>query len=164
MSINESCDGDDYGLLEEPLTHDSKETKETDEKRFSLCKSKIETNKGIQFMNNNADDSRVISEAKLSAEARSKSTAKLSSAALLEQLNARMKFHAEVDDSTPVIVRKKKKLASENLTSDIRKSQTLQAVIDGAPTLQNLHTALLKHGMLCLILNCATEHYLHNIF
>jgi hypothetical protein len=69
-----------------------------------------------------------------------------SSSSLLVKLNARMKLQAEMGNSSLVAGRKKATLVSGNLKSDEQGPLSLQAVTNGVPTIQSLHTALLKHG------------------
>jgi hypothetical protein len=70
-----------------------------------------------------------------------------SSSSLLVKLSARMKLQAETGNASLVAGEKKGKLVTGDLKIDERGPLSLQAVTNGVPTIQSLHTALLKHGM-----------------
>jgi hypothetical protein len=70
-----------------------------------------------------------------------------SSSSLLVTLSARMKLQADMGNTSLVAGRKKGKLVTGDLQNDDRGPLSLQAVTNGVPTIQSLHTALLKHGM-----------------
>ena len=112
--------------------------------------SKMEYNEEdfcTQHSDNYTNDSGRTSERPLLATKCSKLIAHSSSTNVLVKLSARMKFQAEMVNASLVAGRKRFKSVNGNLNSDLRGPLSLQAVTYGVPTIQSLHTALLKHGM-----------------
>lgn len=149
-SIDEVCDDHQLEIRNSNRNQSHEEQNRT---TTTISYSKMEYNEEdfcTQYSDNYTNDSGRTSERPLLAKKCSELIAHSSSSNVLVKLSARMKFQAEMGNASLVAGRKKVKSVNGNLKSDVRGPSSLQAVTNGVPTIQSLHTALLKHGMVCI--------------